>query len=405
MDRPERVDTLTRSGLASLASLPRNVWLLGVVSLLTDVSSEMVYPILPLFLTVTLGAPAAVVGLIEGIAESTASLLKVGSGWYSDRIARRRGLVWVGYGLSALAKPLLALAGAWPVVLLARFVDRTGKGIRTSPRDALIADSTPDTQRGLAFGLHRALDTTGAIVGPLLALAVLGLAGADYRLVFLLALVPAALGFVTIALVREPPRQVASRRGEQGPSLFQLSPGFRAFLLVSVVFALGNSSDAFLILRAQNLGLTPALVILAYVVFNAAYALASLPAGHRSDVHGRRNVVAAGFLVFAGVYGGFALATGPAAIWLLFAFYGLYMGLTDGVGKAYVVDLVQSHQRGTALGLYYTATGLAALVASLVAGVLWDLVGPFAPFALGATTALAAAALLLAADPLRPAAQ
>lgn len=368
---------------------------LGITSFLTDLSSEIIYPLVPLFLTSVLGAPFAVVGLIEGVAESTASLLKVFSGQLSDRIPRRRPLVVGGYSISAVAKPLMAAAFSWPAVLALRFGDRVGKGVRTAPRDALIADSAAVEARGRAFGFHRAMDTAGAALGALLALAAIGLLGERFRLIFLLSAVPAALGVASLFLVREH-RHRTKAREHPWRSLPALDRRYKAFLLAAAVFALGNSTDAFLILRARDLGLSAFVTVLAYVVFNLVYASLSMPAGSLSDRIGRRRLLVGGFLLFAVVYLGLALARSPAVVWPLFALYGGYMAMTEGVGKAYVSDLSRADSRGGALGLFQTVTGIVTFFSSLIAGLLWDLAGPRAPFAFGAATGLAAALMLAA---------
>ncbi|TAJ20736.1 MAG: MFS transporter [Dehalococcoidia bacterium] len=362
----------------------------------------MIYPLVPIFLTTTLGAPVAVVGLIEGIAESTASLLKLASGWFSDRIGRRMPLVISGYGVAALGKFMLALASAWPLVLAARFIDRFGKGVRGSPRDALIADSAPPALRGRAFGLHRAMDTAGAVLGPLLALVLVAVLDDRLRLVFLLAAIPGLLAVASLAFVREParPPRSATTASADSPSLIQtfrsMDRRLLLFMAASLVFALGNSSDIFLILRAKDLGLSTTTAVLAYVVYNFVYMSASLPAGIASDRLGRRGVFVLGLVIFAAVYAGFALTTNAVLVWPLFAVYGLYIAMTDGVGKALISDLAPVERRASVLGAYGMLTGLLLLVASTLAGVLWDHVGVWAPFALGAVSALTAAALLFA---------
>ena len=379
-----------------IPGIKRNVFILGITSFLTDLSSETVYPLVPIFLTSVLGVPYSVVGLIEGIAESTASVVKVFSGWLSDRWQRRRGLAILGYGISSVAKPLMAAATAWPIVLVLRFGDRLGKGIRNAPRDALIADSSEPATRGRAFGFHRAADTAGAALGSLLALAVLGFAGERFRLIFLISAIPAVLGVASLFLVRE---RLHARRPSRPPrlSLSQFDRRFNMFLLASAVLALGNSSDAFLILRAQNLGLSAFAAVLAYVIYNLTYGAFSMPSGSLSDRIGRRRVIAAGFVVFSLVYLGFGLAPSSAAVWPLFAVYGLYMAMTEGVGKAFAADIAPPHARGTALGTYYTVTGLLTFFSSLIAGILWDSLGPRAPFFMGSALGLAATALLLLA--------
>jgi MFS family permease len=373
----------------------RNVLWLGFVSFSTDISSEMSYPIVPLFLTTTLGAPVAVLGVIEGLAEGTASLLKAASGWYSDRVGARKPLVLGGYGLSTVGKVLLGTAFVWPQVLVARVVDRLGKGVRTAPRDALIADSTPPERFGRAFGLHRAMDTAGAVAGPLLALILIAVTNENLRVILLLALAPAAVGIALIGLVGE-------RRAAPRPDV-GLVGGFAGagrrywhFMAVSLLFGVGNSSDAFIILRAQDLGLGVTLVVLAYVVYNCVYAGLSVPTGYISDVLGRRGVIFAGLVLFSGVYFGFAAAGHAAAVWFLFAAYGVYMAMTEGVGRAFVADLVEPERRATLLGLYHSGIGAAAVLSSVLAGVLWQVVGPPAPFLVGGATAATAAVLLVA---------
>ena len=378
-----------------LPGIKRNVFLLGLVSFFNDISSEMLYPLIPIFLTSVLGAPVAAVGLIEGLAEATASMTKGFSGWLSDRFQKRRPLVILGYAVSAVAKPLLGASTGWPMVLGLRFADRLGKGVRTAARDALIADSSDEKHRGRAFGFHRALDTSGAVVGPLLALALLGVLGEDLRLVFMLAFVPAALGVLLLVLkVQERPRKVGAGSGTLSFRLALFDRRFNLFLLAIMVFSLGNSSDVFLILRAKDLGFSTFLAVLAYAFYNVVYALASTPAGIISDRIGRKWVMGIGLLVFAGVYSGFAFAGDPFLVWPLFAVYGFYIAMTEGVGKAFAVDLVPEGVRGTALGTYHMAVGLLSLPASFAAGLLWTLVSPAAAFALGAVMAVLAAALM-----------
>jgi len=379
----------------------RPVFVLGVVSFLTDVSSEMVYPLVPLFLTSTLGAPLVAVGLIEGLAEGAASLFKTAGGWLSDRLGVRRPLVIAGYALSAASKPLMAAAYVWPVALLVRFGDRTGKGIRTAPRDALVADVTPPELRGRAFGFHRAADTLGAVTGPVAALGLLAAFDDSFRLVFIVAFAPAVAGVALLSLVRERPPG-AAETAAAASGWRDLGAGFYVFLAVSLLFAVGNSSDVFLLLRAKNVGLGNTEVVLAYVVFNLVYATVAMPAGIASDRLGRRVVIGLGFAIFAAVYAGFGLAGGGAAIWPLFAVYGLYMAMTEGVGRALVVDFVPAERRATALGLYQGAMGAMILLSSVIAGALWDVVSPSAPFFLGGATALAALVLLLVALPRIP---
>lgn len=382
--------------------VPRNVLALGLTSFFADISGEMIYPLIPIFLTTVLGAPVAIIGLIEGVAEGTASIVKALSGWWSDRLGRRMPLVVGGYGLAAVAKLLLAVAFGWPVVLLARFVDRFGKGFRGSPRDALIAESAAPGQRGRAFGFHRSMDTAGAVIGPLLALVLVALLHGRLRPVFAIAVIPGLLGVIALIIVHEP-RTMHKGTAMAQPTLRQclrdVDPRLTLFLVASLIFALGNSSDVFLLLKAKSLGLSTTAVVLAYALYNFVYMGASLPAGVASDRLGRRNVFIAGLLIFAVAYAGFARAQDAMIIWLLFAVYGLYIALTEGVGKAFITDLTPRESRGTVLGAYGMLTGLAALLASVVAGVLWDTVGTGAPFVLGAVAALLSALLLVVALP------
>ena len=396
-----------------LRGLGRNVIVLGLVSLLTDISHEMLYPVVPLFLTTVLGAPMTVVGLIEGIAESTASLLKVASGWLSDRWRRRQPFLVAGYSLSALSKPLLALATSWHVVLVSRLLDRLGKGIRTGARDGLIAASCDPAHRGKAFGLHRAMDTVGAFFGPLIALLLLSQFHTPYRTVFLLAFVPAVAGVAALSLVRDDPApfepEAQDRDQPRGRTL--LPAGLWRLVFIFAVFAVGNSSDVFLLLRAKAVFLSrrpqdpqfaQTLMLMSYVLYNLVHALAAGPAGWLSDRLGRRRLIVSGFAVFAAVYLGFALSPGPPMVWALFALYGFYGAATEGVAKAQVADLSPPETRATAMGLLHTVTGLMAFAASVVAGLLWTRFGSSAPFVYGACCAGLAAALFLVVGP-RPA--
>ncbi len=387
-----------RTAPAPSGGIPRNVVLLGWVSLLTDISSEMLYPLVPVFLTTVLNAPVAALGLIEGLAEGAANTLKIFSGWWSDRIGRRKPFVIGGYGLSAFSKPLLAFANGWPFVLVLRVADRTGKGLRTSARDALIADYTADAHRGRAFGLHRAMDSLGAVIGPLVALyfmSRLGNTPEAYRTIFRWAFVPAVLGVLLIIAVRERPFEARYTRPAFGWKAFHRD--FRLFVLINLVFAIGNSSDAFLILRAKALFSTGAdpmvVVILAYALYNLTYSLGSYPAGALADRIGPRRVFVCGLILFALVYVGFALNDDPRLVWVLFAVYGFYTALTDGVGKAYASKLIQPELRATGLGVYHMSTGMATLGASVAAGLLWQSFGFRATFLYGGITSLLAVIL------------
>ncbi|HYM91684.1 MAG TPA: MFS transporter [bacterium] len=378
--------------------ISRNVWWLGVTSFFTDISSEMLYPLVPVFVTAVLGAPAAAVGVIEGIAEGTASFLKLFSGWISDRLGRRRAIVIAGYALSAVAKPLLAAAGPWTVVLLARFTDRVGKGVRTSARDALLADSAPRAGRGRAFGFHRSADTLGAVLGPLLAIPLLAASHDQLRVLFVLSVIPAALGLAALFAVRDRPVPPGPPSAPPAPAprlaVAALDTPFRRYLAALGIFALGNSSDAFIILRGRQLGMPLVPIILAYAAYNLIYALSAYPAGVLSDRIGRRPMVVAGFVFFAAVYAGFAVIGAAWQFWTLMAIYGVYMGLTDGLTRALAADLSAPEGRGTALGWVHMVAGAGALLASLIAGALWTEVGPSAPFFYGAAMAAIAAAYL-----------
>ncbi|MDO9118769.1 MAG: MFS transporter [Nitrospira sp.] len=369
-------------------SIPRNVWIAGWVSFFMDVSSEMVYPLVPLFLTSSLGASKSVVGLIEGIAEAAASLLKLFSGVVADRFGKTKLLMGLGYGISTASRPLLALAPGWGMVLAARFTDRVGKGIRTAPRDAIIAASTPPERLGLAFGFHRALDTAGAVVGPALALVILSVWVADYRLVFWLSIVPGVVAVALIVWFINSDGPAPSTRPPLEWSLHGLDPRLLKFLLVIGLFSLGNSSNVFMILRAEQVGVSPAWISGLYLAFNITYALLSVPAGMLADRIGPKKMILSGFALFAMVYAGFALVTHIWQIAALFIGYGLYMGLTDGVQRAYLSTLISADQQATGFGLYHMVVGLAILPASLIAGLLWDSIGPAAPFIFGATMAL-----------------
>jgi MFS family permease len=391
----------------SLRTLPRNVWAVSLTSFFMDVSSEMVINILPLFLSEVLGVKTNIIGLIEGVAEATASLLKVFSGWFSDRLRARKWLAVAGYGLSSLAKPFFYFANSWPIVAGVRWADRVGKGIRTAPRDALVADSIDERHRGLAFGFHRAADTGGAMLGLLIALGVVWMTQAGstelnrstFQTVVLISLIPAFLAVLSLALgakdvpvtkVRERPR--ISFRG--------LGKRFAVFMLIVGIFDLGNSSDAFLVLRAKERGLSVIGVLGMLVTFNLIYTLVSTPAGSLSDRIGRRRVIVGGWLVYAVIYLGFAMAGEGWHVWVLYAVYGVYYGLAYGTTKAMVADVVPEELRGTAYGTYNAVMGILDFPASLIAGFLWQGVGtwvgfgPSAPFFFGGAMALIAAVLM-----------
>jgi MFS family permease len=376
--------------------LPRNVWALGFTSLLTDVSSEMIVPVLPLFVTGTLKASVASLGLIEGVAESTASLLRLSSGWLSDRIGRRKPFLVFGYGLSGVAKAALAAAASWPAVLGLRFADRLGKGLRNPPRDALLADSVAPQWRGRAFGLHRALDTLGAAIGPLVAFAVLAAWPGDFRRIFLVSAIPAALSLVVLGMMVRAPRHSPAREVRALHHEFRALPRpVKRFLLADGLFQLGNSSMAFVFLRARDGGIPEAGVPLAYLLYNVVYAALSLPAGALSDRIGRRPFLLAAYLLYAVVYAGLAWSAAPAMVLAALGLYGVHSALLEVSQRSLLADLVPADRRGTAYGIHHTVVGLALLPASLVAGALWDRFGARVTFGLDAALAVAAALLFM----------
>lgn len=378
-------------------SLPANVRALGWVSFANDSASELAYPIVPLFLTITLGAPVAVVGLIEGIAEALATAVRLLSGWLSDRAGERRK-PWIvgGYAASSVARAMLAAAPTWGFVLAARVVDRLGKGTRGTPRDALIRDSTPRELLGSSFGYHRAMDTAGAILGPLIAVALLE-SGSSLRTILWVAAGLGVAVLVVLGRVREVPH-VSEAKAAAAPALARepLPAGFWAVLAIWFVFSLGNSSDVFLVLRARDLGLDAVIVVLAYAVYNAVYASLSWPLGALSDRVPRALLMGVGLVLFSVVYFGLAVAPGAWAVWPLFAIYGVYVAATEGVARAWVADTLPDRTAvGTAYGIFFVATAGAALVASVVAGILWTYVSPRAPFVVGVVAAVVALLLLL----------
>ncbi|MFZ0533190.1 MAG: MFS transporter [Anaerolineales bacterium] len=381
-----------------------NIWFLTIGSFLTDVSSEMLTNLVPLFLYNVLGVQTSIIGLIDGIAETTASLVKIYSGALSDRLGKRKFITVLGYTLSTLSKPFLYFATTWEWVLGVRFSDRVGKGIRTAPRDALLADSAKSDQRGLAFGLHRAGDTAGAFVGLGIAALIIWLtqSGAaeltrhTFQIVVLASIIPAILAVLVLALgVKE---VAAARKDKNGlPTLSwkAFDKRFRVFLIVVIIFTLGNSSDSFIVLRGQNRGLSVLQIMGMLMTFNAVYSLLAGPLGSLSDRIGRRRLMLIGWTIYGLVYLGFALSKTGVQIWVLFGIYGIYYALTEGVAKALVADIVPPEQRGTAYGLFNAAIGFSALPASLIAGILWQVVSPAAPFVFGASLALIAGFLLL----------
>lgn len=360
-----------------------------MVSLFTDISSEMIYPLIPLYLTANLGATPAIVGLIEGLAESLASLLKAYSGYVSDKVRMRKPLALTGYGLAGIGKLFLYFATSWGGILAGRLVDRLGKGIRTAPRDALIAEASKEGQLGRSFGLHRALDTLGAVVGIALAYFLFTSTNGKYTEIFLISLIPAAIGFGLLFLVKE--KRTADQKAIKLHPLSSwktLSPNLKAFFAVVFLFTLGNSSNQFLLLRAHSLGFQTQDVILAYLLFNIVYALSAYPAGDLSDKVGRRTLLVCGYIFYGLVYLGFSFAYAREHIWALFCVYGLYSGLVDGVEKAFVSELCPAESRATMLGIHASLVGVGLLPASMIGGLLWSLFGPAAPFYFGGALGL-----------------
>lgn len=380
------------------AKVPRNVFVLGIVSFFNDIASEMIYPIVPIFLTSILGVPVTIVGLIEGIAEATASITKFISGYISDKIGKRKIFVTLGYSASSISKLFLGLAVSWPFVLFARFIDRLGKGVRTSARDSLLLQSATGKHRGFIFGFHRSLDSAGAVIGPLLALVLLSLLQENMRLIFFLAFIPSFIGvLLLIIFVREKKASQSLTKKERFNFSFKwssLNPNFKFFLIISLVFSAGNSSDAFLILRAKDLGLTTTLVVLSYVLYNIFQTIFSTPAGSLADKIGSKKVFSYGLLVFSFVYFMFGIIKSPVFIWVLFPIYGLYIAFTDGVSKAYISENITQKQSGTYFGIYQTGIALASFLASFIAGILWTNINPSATFFYGSAMAFFAFILL-----------
>ncbi len=390
---PEPASDTSNGRWKRYRTLPRNVLALSFVSLLNDTSSEIIYPLLPAFLALSLGASPFAIGLIEGFAESVASLLKLVSGYLSDRFGSRKLPVFLGYSLAAITRPLLAFVTTWPQVLVVRMTDRIGKGIRGAPRDALIAGSVPPNQRGFAFGFNRAADHLGAVFGPVIGFILLMIFAVDtqsptiqeYQQVFLFASVPVVIGLIVIAFfVREEPKAAEPPAAPLNFSLKGFSGNFKRFLVVISVFTLSNSTDAFLLLRAAESGISPLLLPLLWMTLHFSKVVFSLIGGDLSDRFGRKTLIIAGWAIYALVYVGFAFVSSAWQCWLLFIIYGAYFGLTEGVEKAFVADMVPEKKRGTAYGLYNLAFGITVFPASLLFGLVW--------YEFGASTAFLASA-------------
>ena len=373
--------------------IPKNVIWMSLASMFNDISSEMIFPILPLFLANVLKINTTFIGLIEGFAESTSSILKTFSGYVSDRLNKRKSIVALGYLLSTLTKPLLAISTLWQHVLAIRFLDRTGKGVREPPRDALIAASVNKNTRGKAFGFQRTFDTLGAVIGTMLAFAFLSLLF-NYRTIFWISFIPAAISVLIIVFFVKEIKTKVSNHIRMGFNLKDYSKEFKIFIAISTLFALGNFSYAFFILKAQDF-VSVAFIPLIYLLYNIFYAAFALPAGNLSDRLGRRNIIAIGYLLFGVAALGFVLIENSLYAWMLFAIYGISIAFREAVSRAYVTDLVSEDKRGTALGIYYTFTGLAIFPASLVAGFLWNF-GSEIAFLYATILSIIATALLLA---------
>jgi MFS family permease len=384
-----------------ILGLPPNVFFMGLTSLLTDISSELIFTLVPLFLSDVLGATSTLIGLVGGLSDSADSLFRIASGWFSDKIGKRKLLTTLGYSISTVAKPFMLLANSWGAVIGVRLGDRIGKGVRTSSRDALIADSVEAKERGRSFGLHRAMDTAGAVIGLIIAAVIVYMIPGDkfhlernaYHWMIIIGIIPAVLAVVVLLTLVHERKKLATtlKDGISKPAaITPFSKQFILYLIIMALFTLGNSSDFFLILDAQHVD-TPLLqVVLMLVLFNLTYALISTPMGVLSDKIGRKRVITIGWLIYGLVYLGFALSGSIWQIWVLFAVYGIYYGICEGAAKAFVADMVPVERRGTAYGLYNGVVGLMALPASLIAGVLWGNIAPAAAFYFGAGLALLA---------------
>ncbi len=376
----------------NLKKIPRPVLFLGLVSFFNDLSSEMIYPIVPIFLTSVLHTPIPVIGLIEGTAEATAAITKFLFGAYSDYMQKRKPFVIGGYSFGAISKLLTGLAYTWPLVLFARFIDRLGKGMRTAARDSLLLDNTQKHNKGFIFGFHRAFDSLGAVIGPLLALGLLALLKENIRLTFFIAFIPAVIAVALLFFFVKETKKTKTERKFHFKNLkwSLIDTRLKLFLVVSFLFAAGNSSDAFLLLRAKDLGLTTTLVVLAYVLYNISQTVFATPLGKLSDKIGAKKVFSGGLIIFAIVYLFFGLIKTANFLWILFPIYGIYIAATDGVSKAYISEFIESSESGTYFGAYYTITAIGTFIASFAGGLIWSMISPSATFLFGSGMAFLA---------------
>lgn len=376
-----------------ILGLDSNIFFVGITSFLTDTTTKMIYAVMPLFL-MTLGATKTELSLIEGVAESTASVLKALSGWWSDKIGKNKPFMIIGYAFTAILSPLFAFVTSPLQVLIIRFSERVGKGIRTAPRDSLVAASSTDKTKGKGFGFHKAMDNSGAILGPLLAFGILILFPGSYRRVFLVAAIPGLLGLSAIIfLVKEAKRDKTELLGKI--SFRDFSNKYYFFLVIVFIFTLGNSTDALLLIKASDVGISDTFIPIMYLIFNSVSAIFAMPAGILSDKIGRERLIIFGYLLYSLIYFGFGRTNGKVSVILLFALYGLYSAATDGIQKALVSDLIDKNKRGTGLGIYNCLVGITLLPASIIAGLLYDNINNRAPFYYGAIMALISAVLMI----------
>lgn len=376
--------------------IPRTVFVLGLVSFFNDLASEMIYPIVPIFLTTVLHTSIPIVGFIEGLAEAVASITKYLFGTYSDYLKKRKIFVTLGYSFGAVSKILIGLAYGWPFVLFARFVDRIGKGLRTAPRDSLLLENATPENKGFIFGFHRAFDSLGAVFGPLVALILMYVLNENLRLTFFIAAIPGVIAILLLIFLVKEKKTINQKAKHKLVKIDWklLQPKLKVFLLISFIFALGNSSDTFLLLNAKNLGLSTTLVVFVYVLYNVSQSVFATPAGYLSDKLGAKKIFAGGLVVFAVVYLLFGLVKNPVWLWFLFPIYGVYIAATDGVSKAYISEFISKEESGTFFGAYYSLNAIGTFLASLIGGILWSRINPSATFIYGGLMAFLAFIIL-----------